>query len=231
MSGRGRPPTAVSRVLPPGRGRGACEKRTHRFSVRSRPRPMRQPGPTGAPSSQGRWLGPLRWEGSAVPAGSTAAVCPHLGRRLGFSCVNVHSQQHVLVMCATAFYLIENYPLDVGPEFSASIIQVSRPGLGCARRPLPPGRRWAARSPQQPFDPEALPRADVWGDAVWKRGGHPVRRLPLCPAGLGAPPALRAALPAGRRVPGQAERGPGERAQPAPRYGGPGPHAHLHVHR
>ncbi|KAB0354510.1 hypothetical protein FD755_023048 [Muntiacus reevesi] len=39
-------------------------------------------------------------------------------------CVNVHSQQHVLVMCATAFYLIENYPLDVGPEFSASIIQL-----------------------------------------------------------------------------------------------------------
>ncbi|XP_013013172.2 huntingtin isoform X3 [Cavia porcellus] len=39
-------------------------------------------------------------------------------------CVNVHSQQHVLVMCATAFYLIENYPLDVGPEFSASIIQM-----------------------------------------------------------------------------------------------------------
>uniref|UniRef100_A0A8C4L2U9 Huntingtin n=1 Tax=Equus asinus TaxID=9793 RepID=A0A8C4L2U9_EQUAS len=39
-------------------------------------------------------------------------------------CVNIHSQQHVLVMCATAFYLIENYPLDVGPEFSASIIQM-----------------------------------------------------------------------------------------------------------
>ncbi|XP_060044468.1 huntingtin isoform X2 [Erinaceus europaeus] len=39
-------------------------------------------------------------------------------------CVNTHSQQHVLVMCATAFYLMENYPLDVGPEFSASIIQM-----------------------------------------------------------------------------------------------------------
>ncbi|XP_062068838.1 huntingtin isoform X1 [Lepus europaeus] len=39
-------------------------------------------------------------------------------------CVNIHSQQHVLVMCATAFYLMENYPLDVGPEFSASIIQM-----------------------------------------------------------------------------------------------------------
>uniref|UniRef100_A0A8C3YS16 Huntingtin n=1 Tax=Catagonus wagneri TaxID=51154 RepID=A0A8C3YS16_9CETA len=39
-------------------------------------------------------------------------------------CVNVHSQQHVLVMCAAAFYLIENYPLDVGPEFSASVIQM-----------------------------------------------------------------------------------------------------------
>ncbi|KAM9142851.1 huntingtin isoform 5-T5 [Pangshura tecta] len=39
-------------------------------------------------------------------------------------CVNVHNQQHILVMCAAAFYLIENYPLDVGPEFSAGIIQV-----------------------------------------------------------------------------------------------------------
>ncbi|XP_038255130.1 huntingtin isoform X2 [Dermochelys coriacea] len=39
-------------------------------------------------------------------------------------CINVHNQQHILVMCAAAFYLIENYPLDVGPEFSAGIIQV-----------------------------------------------------------------------------------------------------------
>uniref|UniRef100_A0A8D0L1P4 Huntingtin n=1 Tax=Sphenodon punctatus TaxID=8508 RepID=A0A8D0L1P4_SPHPU len=39
-------------------------------------------------------------------------------------CVNVHNQQHVLVMCAAAFYLIENYPLDVGTEFSAGIIQM-----------------------------------------------------------------------------------------------------------
>nr|XP_056711144.1 huntingtin [Euleptes europaea] len=39
-------------------------------------------------------------------------------------CVNVHNQQHVLVMCAVAFYLIENYPLDVGPEFSSGIIQM-----------------------------------------------------------------------------------------------------------
>lgn len=39
-------------------------------------------------------------------------------------CVNTHSQQHVLVMCATAFYLMENYPLDVGPDFSAAIIQM-----------------------------------------------------------------------------------------------------------
>lgn len=47
------------------------------------------------------------------------------------SCVNSHSQQHVLVMCATAFYLIENYPLDAGPEFSAAIVQVSGP---CSHR-------------------------------------------------------------------------------------------------
>ncbi|CAI5783568.1 huntingtin isoform X1 [Podarcis lilfordi] len=39
-------------------------------------------------------------------------------------CVNAHNQQHVLVMCAVAFYLIENYPLDVGPEFSSGIIQM-----------------------------------------------------------------------------------------------------------
>ncbi|XP_053314203.1 huntingtin [Spea bombifrons] len=39
-------------------------------------------------------------------------------------CVNLHNQQHVLVMSAAAFYLIENYPLDVGPEFTAGIIQM-----------------------------------------------------------------------------------------------------------
>ncbi|NXY20418.1 HD protein, partial [Atrichornis clamosus] len=39
-------------------------------------------------------------------------------------CVNIHNQQHILVMCAAAFYLIENYPLDVGPDFSAGIIQM-----------------------------------------------------------------------------------------------------------
>jgi len=29
-------------------------------------------------------------------------------------------------MCAVAFYMMENYPLDVGPEFNAGIIQVGR---------------------------------------------------------------------------------------------------------
>lgn len=62
--------------------------------------------------------------------------------------MNVHSQQHVLVMCATAFYLVENYPLDVGPDFSASIIQVcgpaSPPGGGAAGR-LAWGRRLRRR--------------------------------------------------------------------------------------
>ncbi|KAI1887694.1 hypothetical protein AGOR_G00192950 [Albula goreensis] len=38
-------------------------------------------------------------------------------------CVSLHNQHHVLVMCAAAFYLMENYSLDVGPEFTASIIQ------------------------------------------------------------------------------------------------------------
>lgn len=40
------------------------------------------------------------------------------------SCVNLHNQQHVLVMCAVAFYMMENYPLDVGAEFMAGVIQV-----------------------------------------------------------------------------------------------------------
>ncbi|XP_026856221.2 huntingtin isoform X2 [Electrophorus electricus] len=39
-------------------------------------------------------------------------------------CVNLHSQQHVLVMCAVAFYMMENYPLDVGSEFNAGVIQL-----------------------------------------------------------------------------------------------------------
>lgn len=38
-------------------------------------------------------------------------------------CVNLHNQQHVLVMCAVAFYMMENYPLDVGAEFTAGVIQ------------------------------------------------------------------------------------------------------------
>ncbi|XP_064193966.1 huntingtin-like [Anguilla rostrata] len=39
-------------------------------------------------------------------------------------CVSLHNQHHILVMCAAAFYLMENYSLDVGSEFTASIIQV-----------------------------------------------------------------------------------------------------------
>ncbi|XP_053714041.1 huntingtin-like isoform X2 [Synchiropus splendidus] len=39
-------------------------------------------------------------------------------------CVNLHNQQHVLVMCAVAFYMMENYPLDVGSEFMAGVIQL-----------------------------------------------------------------------------------------------------------
>ncbi|XP_061130027.1 huntingtin isoform X4 [Syngnathus typhle] len=39
-------------------------------------------------------------------------------------CVNLHNQQHVLVICAVAFYMMENYPLDVGSEFMAAVIQV-----------------------------------------------------------------------------------------------------------
>ncbi|XP_061581949.1 huntingtin isoform X1 [Cololabis saira] len=39
-------------------------------------------------------------------------------------CVNLHNQQHVLVMCAVSFYMMENYPLDVGAEFMAGVIQL-----------------------------------------------------------------------------------------------------------
>ncbi|XP_031444179.1 huntingtin isoform X1 [Phasianus colchicus] len=53
-------------------------------------------------------------------------ICEYLlsNLRAVAHCVTVHNQQHILVMCAAAFYLIENYPLDVGPEFSAGIIQM-----------------------------------------------------------------------------------------------------------
>ena len=72
--------------------------------------------------------------------------------------MSVHSQRHVLVMCATAFYLIENYPLDVGPDFSASIIQVSQTGLGCALRlGAGPAEAPTWEEAGQPFDPEAFP--------------------------------------------------------------------------
>uniref|UniRef100_A0A8C9TDV1 Huntingtin n=1 Tax=Scleropages formosus TaxID=113540 RepID=A0A8C9TDV1_SCLFO len=38
-------------------------------------------------------------------------------------CVHLHNQQHVLVICAAAFYMMENYPLDVGSEFTGGVIQ------------------------------------------------------------------------------------------------------------
>ncbi|MEQ2164530.1 hypothetical protein GOODEAATRI_007631, partial [Goodea atripinnis] len=44
-------------------------------------------------------------------------------------CVNLHNQQHVLVMCAVAFYMMENYPLDVGADFMAAVIQDSTPSI------------------------------------------------------------------------------------------------------
>lgn len=70
--------------------------------------------------------------------------------------MNIHSQWHVLVTCATAFYLIENYPLDVGPDFSASIIQVSSCGL------MRPWACWlGAPSHEHLFSLTA-----VWGNAV-----------------------------------------------------------------
>ncbi|XP_068926815.1 huntingtin isoform X1 [Petaurus breviceps papuanus] len=52
-------------------------------------------------------------------------------------CVNLHSQQHVLVTCAAAFYLMENYPLDVGPEFSAAVIQMCGVMLSASEESTP----------------------------------------------------------------------------------------------
>lgn len=49
----------------------------------------------------------------------------------------MHNQHHVLVMCAAAFYLMENYSLDVGSEFTAAIIQV--------RKRKGKGRVWRSR--------------------------------------------------------------------------------------
>ncbi|KAJ8416476.1 hypothetical protein AAFF_G00357640 [Aldrovandia affinis] len=52
-------------------------------------------------------------------------------------CVNLHNQQHVLVMCAAAFYMMENYPLDVGSEFTAGIIQLCGVMLSASEEATP----------------------------------------------------------------------------------------------
>ncbi|XP_030643764.1 huntingtin [Chanos chanos] len=52
-------------------------------------------------------------------------------------CVNLHNQQHVLVMCAVAFYMMENYPLDVGSEFNAGIIQLCGVMLSASEESTP----------------------------------------------------------------------------------------------
>ncbi|KAK1791163.1 hypothetical protein P4O66_002190 [Electrophorus voltai] len=52
-------------------------------------------------------------------------------------CVNLHSQQHVLVMCAVAFYMMENYPLDVGSEFNAGVIQLCGVVLSASEEATP----------------------------------------------------------------------------------------------
>lgn len=74
------------------------------------------------------------------------------------------------MMCATAFYLIENYPLDVGTEFSASIVQVSHParlspetGVGiCALSPVG-WHHWVVPQASNGPDSEALPLAQMCG--------------------------------------------------------------------
>uniref|UniRef100_A0A8B9HS88 Huntingtin n=1 Tax=Astyanax mexicanus TaxID=7994 RepID=A0A8B9HS88_ASTMX len=52
-------------------------------------------------------------------------------------CVNLHNQQHVLVMCAVAFYMMENYPLDVGSEFNAGVIQLCGVMLSASEEATP----------------------------------------------------------------------------------------------
>uniref|UniRef100_A0AAY4AQL9 Huntingtin n=1 Tax=Denticeps clupeoides TaxID=299321 RepID=A0AAY4AQL9_9TELE len=52
-------------------------------------------------------------------------------------CVNLHNQQHVLVMCAVAFYMMENYPLDVGSEFNNVIIQLCGVMLSASEEATP----------------------------------------------------------------------------------------------
>ncbi|XP_061107320.1 huntingtin-like isoform X2 [Conger conger] len=52
-------------------------------------------------------------------------------------CVNLHNQQHVLVMCAAAFYMMENYPLDVGSEFTTGIIQTCGVMLSASEEATP----------------------------------------------------------------------------------------------
>ncbi|KAJ8383153.1 hypothetical protein SKAU_G00039310 [Synaphobranchus kaupii] len=52
-------------------------------------------------------------------------------------CVNLHNQLHVLVMCAAAFYMMENYPLDVGSEFTAGIIQTCGVMLSASEEATP----------------------------------------------------------------------------------------------
>lgn len=71
----------------------------------------------------------------------------------------------------------------------------------------------------------------MWHNAVSQRGGHSICNLPLCTARPGAIASVWAAVTRGRGDASEAERGSREHAEPAPRHGRPGSHAHLHVHR
>lgn len=74
--------------------------------------------------SLGEQRGALALLNTRFVARASEATLQYLFLLLSHSCVNLHNQQHVLVMCAVAFYMMENYPLDVGTEFMAGIIQV-----------------------------------------------------------------------------------------------------------
>lgn len=149
-----------------------------------------------------------------------------------YSCVSLHNQQHVLVMCAVAFYMMENYPLDVGAEFMAGIIQVIT-----GFQQLHPPLNWVAIKRISIWSifvsiecvVHCRPSV-VWRDGISQRGLHPLHYLPLRASRAWAPAAVGAVVPCRRRSAGQTQRGPSQHAVTAPGHGSAGPDAHLHVH-
>lgn len=140
------------------------------------------------------------------------------------SCVHLHNQQHVLVMCAVAFYMMENYPLDVGAEFIAGIIQVnSMFMLLCVDKPPP------VMFPLLCSWPPCFPGVWNYGLSQWRL--HSFCDLSLCAAWPWTPAAVRAVVSSRRWSTSQTKCGQSEYAFTTPSHGCPRTHAHLHVHR